>query len=109
MVRACIILQVVLELKREEARTPVSLRLILTNRIIKLRPKQVFKHVSTGDIVKVNLTKDRKNVLAGIYTGRVKTPTNKGCEVVINGFRVGFSNMNDIKIIHSNDGYTYGS
>ena len=70
-------------------------------------PKQVFKHVSTGDIVKVNLRKDRKNVRAGIYTGRVKTPMVKGCEVLINGFRVGFSDMKDVKIIHSNDGYTY--
>ncbi len=70
--------------------------------------KQVFKHISTGDVVKVNLKKDRKNVLAGTYTARVKTPTEKGCEVVINGFRIGFSNMTDIAIIHSNDGYTYG-
>ncbi len=72
-------------------------------------PKQVFNHVSTGDIVKVNLIKNRNNVLAGFYIGRVKTPTNKGCEVIINGFRIKFSNMKNVKILHRNDGYTYGS
>ncbi len=71
-------------------------------------PKQIFKHISTGDVVKVNLTKDRKNVLAGIYTARVKTPNEKGCEVIINEFRVGVSNMKDVKILHCNDGYSYG-
>jgi 5-methylcytosine-specific restriction endonuclease McrA len=70
-------------------------------------PKQSFDHISTGDFVKVSITKDRKNVKSGIYTGRVKTPTPKGCEVVINGFRVGFSNMTDVKTIHRNDGFSY--
>lgn len=69
--------------------------------------KQEFEHVSTGDIVKATLRKNRKNVMAGIYTGRVKTPTTKGCEVVINEFRIGFSNMQDIKIIHHSDGFSY--
>ncbi len=70
-------------------------------------PKQTFNHVSTGDFVKVLITKDRKNVPSGIYTGRVKTPTGKGCEVVINGFRIGFSNMTNVKTIHRNDGFSY--
>jgi 5-methylcytosine-specific restriction endonuclease McrA len=70
-------------------------------------PKQSFKHVSTGDIVKVELHSYRKNISSGVYTGRVKTPTDKGCEVVINGFRVGFSTMKDVIKIHRNDGYCY--
>jgi 5-methylcytosine-specific restriction endonuclease McrA len=69
--------------------------------------KQEFEHISTGDIVRATLSKDRKNVVAGTYTGRVKTPTTKGCEVVINEFRIGFSNMQDIKIIHHSDGFSY--
>jgi hypothetical protein len=69
--------------------------------------KQIFNHISTGDFVKATISKDRKNVRAGTYSGRVKTPTNKGCEVVINGFRVGFSNMDGIKIIHHSDGFSY--
>ncbi|NMG08841.1 RNA-guided endonuclease IscB [Brasilonema sp. UFV-L1] len=70
-------------------------------------PKQTFKHSTTGDFVKVTITKDRKNVASGIYAGRVKTPTEKGCEIVINGFRVTFSNMTDVKTIHRNDGFSY--
>ena len=69
--------------------------------------KQTFNHISTGDFVKATIRKDRKNVTAGTYSGRVKTPTPKGCEVVINGFRVGFSSMQDIKIIHHSDGFSY--
>jgi 5-methylcytosine-specific restriction endonuclease McrA len=70
-------------------------------------PKQIFTHVSTGDFVKVTLHKDRKNIPSGIYNCRVKTPTMEGCEVVINGFRVGFSTMKDVFNIHRNDGYSY--
>jgi 5-methylcytosine-specific restriction endonuclease McrA len=69
--------------------------------------KQIFDHISTGDFVKATLQKDRKNVMAGTYIGRVKTPTPKGCEVVINGFRVGFSTMQDIEVIHHSDGFSY--
>ncbi|WP_373547829.1 RNA-guided endonuclease IscB [Chamaesiphon sp.] len=69
--------------------------------------KQTFSHISTGDFVKATIQKNRKNVRAGTYTGRVKTPTPKGCEVVINGFRVAFSSMQDLKIIHHNDGFSY--
>jgi hypothetical protein len=70
-------------------------------------PKQTFTHVSTGDFVKVTLHKDRKNIPSGIYNCRVKTPIKEGCEVVINGFRVGFSTMKDVFKIHRNDGYSY--
>ncbi|MCV3215343.1 RRXRR domain-containing protein [Plectonema radiosum NIES-515] len=66
-----------------------------------------FTHVSTGDFVKVTLHKDRKNIPSGIYNCRVKTPIKEGCEVVINGFRVGFSTMKDVFKIHRNDGYSY--
>jgi 5-methylcytosine-specific restriction endonuclease McrA len=70
-------------------------------------PKQAFKHILTGDMVRATLRKDRKNVMAGTYAVRVKAPTEKGCEVVINGFRIQFSNMKDIKIIHHSDGFSY--
>ncbi|MBW4625115.1 MAG: RRXRR domain-containing protein [Brasilonema octagenarum HA4186-MV1] len=70
-------------------------------------PKQTFTHVSTGDFVRVQIVKERKNLQSGTYTGRVKTPTNKGCEVVINGFRVGFSTMKGVSRIHCSDGYNY--
>jgi HNH endonuclease len=69
--------------------------------------KAVFTHVKAGDIVKILLSKDRKNVLAGTYTARVKTPTTKGCEVLINGCRVAVSTMKDIQFVHHSDGYSY--
>lgn len=50
---------------------------------------------------------DSSRCSSGTYTVRVKTPTQKGCEVVINGFRVGFSNMNDVTKLDRNDGYSY--
>lgn len=70
-------------------------------------PKQEFAHVSTGDMVRVTLYKDRKNVIAGTYAVRVKAPTEKGCEVVIDRFRIGFSNMQDVKINYHSDGFSY--
>lgn len=70
--------------------------------------KEVFHHVNAGDIVKICLNKDRKTVKAGTYTARVKTPTKKGCEVLINGNRVSFSSMQNIHFIHRSDGYGYG-
>ncbi len=72
------------------------------------KAKAVFTHVKAGDIVKVLLSKDRKNVLAGTYTARVKTPTIKGCEVLITGNRVTVSTMKNVTFIHRNDGYSYG-
>ena len=70
--------------------------------------KEVFHHVTAGDIVKACIDKDRKTVKAGTYTARVKTPTKKGCEVLINGSRISFSSMQNIHFIHRSDGYGYG-
>jgi 5-methylcytosine-specific restriction endonuclease McrA len=72
------------------------------------KAKDTFTHATAGDLVRVTLDKDRKNVLKGIYTARVKTPTTKGIEVVINGFRVTISSMKNVKFIHQADGYAYG-
>ncbi len=72
------------------------------------KAKELFTHVTAGDLVKVFLVKDRKKVKAGIYMARVKTPTAKGCEVLLNGSRVTLKSMKDVQIIHRNDGYGYG-
>lgn len=72
------------------------------------KAKDVFHHVSAGDIIKAQIVKDRKKVKAGTYMARVKTPTQKGCEVLIDGNRISFSSMKDIMFIHHNDGYSYG-
>lgn len=72
------------------------------------KAKDVFYHIQAGDIVKVLITKERKNVSSGIYVARVKTPTKKGCEVSINSHRVSFSSMQEIQFIHRSDGYAYG-
>ena len=69
--------------------------------------KATYKHITTGDLVKVNIKKPRKNIKAGVYTARVKTPTPKGFEVLIDDFRIGVSTMKDVKFIHRNDGYSY--
>jgi len=67
-------------------------------------PKKVYRHVTTGDIVNVTIDKNRKHILRGTYTARVKTPTAKGVEVKIAGHRV---SSNIFKFIHRNDGYDY--
>jgi hypothetical protein len=69
--------------------------------------KQTFNHACTGDLVQVLLPKDRKNVLKGMYKTRVKTPTTKGIEVIINSFRITINSMKDVKFIHRSDGYSY--
>lgn len=69
--------------------------------------KETYKHITAGDIVKVDIKKDRKNIKAGLYTARVKTPTKKGFEVLIDGFRVSVSTMKDVHFVHRNDGYGY--
>jgi hypothetical protein len=66
-----------------------------------------YKHVKTGDTVKFTLDTDRKNSRAGTYTARVKTPTAKGFEVLINQFRIGVSTIKNVKFIHRQDGYSY--
>lgn len=70
-------------------------------------PKEKFGHIKTGDIVKIIIPKDRKRVLCGTYVTRVKTPTKKGCEVLINNCRVGFSSMLNISFVCKSDGYNY--
>jgi hypothetical protein len=72
-----------------------------------IQPKKEYKHISTGDIVKVILTKDRKHTKAGTYVVRVKTPTEKGVEVKIDGHRVTLSSMQGVKPVHRADGYGY--
>lgn len=69
--------------------------------------KQIFSHAATGDLVQVLLPKDRKNVLKGTYKTRVKTPTTKGIEVIINSFRITINSMKDVKFTHRSDGYSY--
>ncbi len=69
-----------------------------------INAKKVYKHIKTGDIVKLTLEKDRKHALAGTYTARVKTPTAKGAEVKIQGHRI---SSNLFKFIHRGDGYDY--
>lgn len=69
-----------------------------------VKPKKVYHHVKTGDIVNITLDKNRKHIKAGIYTARVKTPTASGVEVKIAGHRV---SSNLFNFIHRGDGYDY--
>lgn len=69
--------------------------------------KAVFKHVQAGDVVKFSIPKDRKKIKAGTYTARVKTPTEKGFEVVILGARITVSTMKGVLFAHRSDGYGY--
>lgn len=71
------------------------------------KAKGIFKHATAGDIVRVILEEDRKNVSKGKYVTRVKTPIKKGVEVVIKGFRVGISSMKNVNFIQRSDGYAY--
>jgi 5-methylcytosine-specific restriction endonuclease McrA len=71
-----------------------------------IEPKASYTHAAAGDVVKVNLIKDRKHVKAGIYNSRVKTPTQKGVEVVIDGHRISVE-AKLIKFVHRSDGYAY--
>ncbi|MFB8790126.1 MAG: HNH endonuclease [Potamolinea sp.] len=73
-----------------------------------LNAKEVFNHVKAGDVVRFLLNKDRKKLKAGIYTSRVKTPTKKGFEVLINGARITLSSMSNVVFVHRSDGYSYG-
>ena len=71
------------------------------------KAKGIFKQATAGDIVRVILEEDRKNVSKGKYVTRVKTPTKKGVEVVIKGFRVRISSMKNVNFIQRSDGYAY--
>lgn len=72
-----------------------------------IAPKAVYQHCTAGDIVKFQLDKDRKHAKAGTYTSRVKTPTAKGFEVVVNKKRVSQKLEFLVRFIHRNDGYAY--
>lgn len=88
------------------------------NRIPKLyKPKEIYRHATAGDIVEVEISKDRYSqpkkgkpsklqVPKGSYKGRVKTPTKTGVEIVINQVRTTIQNQ-FVKYIHRNDGYDY--
>ncbi len=67
---------------------------------------QKYTHATAGDYVICHLSENRKHTLAGIYRARVKTPTPKGVEVLINGHRIGV-NQKHLKLIHRSDGYEY--
>lgn len=71
-----------------------------------IEPKIDYTHATAGDVVKVNLLKDRKHVKAGTYDSRVKTPIPKGVEVVILGHRISVE-MKLVKFIYRSDGYAY--
>ncbi|KAF3890935.1 MULTISPECIES: RNA-guided endonuclease IscB [Nostocales] len=63
-----------------------------------------YTHARAGDYVICNLLKDRKHIKAGIYRARVKTPTPKGVEVLINGYRIAIDRQY-VQLIHCADGY----
>ncbi len=69
-----------------------------------VQPKKIYTHAKTGDIVNIRLDQDRKHIKSGTYTGRVKTPTAKGVEVKIDGYRI---SSNQFSFVHQNDGYYY--
>ncbi|MDY6897146.1 MAG: RNA-guided endonuclease IscB [Cyanobacteriota bacterium] len=81
------------------------------------KAKQIYRHATAGDIVEIEITENRYSkskkgkpailqVLKGKYKSRVKTPTKKGVEVVVNQVRTTVQNSN-VKYIHRNDGYAY--
>ncbi|GAA6619178.1 RNA-guided endonuclease IscB [Scytonema sp. NUACC26] len=67
---------------------------------------QKYTHATAGDYVVCTLLKDRKHVKSGIYCARVKTPTQKGVEVLISGHRIAVDRQY-IKLVHRDDGYEY--
>lgn len=76
-------------------------------------PKDNYTHCSAGDVVVVNITKDRfkkgtkeVQVSKGSYRARVKTPTKSGVEVKIGDVRVSVTSK-ETTYIHRNDGYSY--
>lgn len=71
-----------------------------------IEPKKNYAHATAGDMVKVILEKSRKHVPLGTYTGRVKTPTPKGVEIVIQSHRVSVD-IKHVQFVHRCDGYAY--
>lgn len=82
--------------------------------------KKEYTHIHTGDIVRFKLDKPRMTlgnkkkgiekkvkVPCGCYTARVKTPTPKGFEVLINNERVSVSGMRNVSFAYRADGYDY--
>ncbi|KYC43818.1 hypothetical protein WA1_01280 [Scytonema hofmannii PCC 7110] len=67
---------------------------------------QKYTHATAGDYVICDFRKDRKHVKAGTYRARVKTPTQKGVEVLISGHRISLDRQY-VKLIHRSDGYEY--
>jgi len=72
-----------------------------------IKAKAGYRHCQSGDMVKFCLDQDRKNARSGVYTARVKTPTPKGFEVKIKGFRVAQKMEHLIRFVQRNDGYAY--
>ncbi|MFB8789520.1 MAG: RNA-guided endonuclease IscB [Potamolinea sp.] len=72
-----------------------------------LNAKEIFNHIKAGDVVRFTIDKDRKKLKTGTYTSRVKTPTKKGFETLINGARISLSSMNNVVFVHRSDGYGY--
>ena len=71
-----------------------------------IEPKVNYRHSTAGDVVNCRLPRDRKQVKLGTYCARVKTPTPKGVEIVIQGHRISVE-MKLVKFIHRSDGYGY--
>jgi 5-methylcytosine-specific restriction endonuclease McrA len=71
-----------------------------------IEPKVNYRHATAGDVVRCRLPKDRKHLSAGTYCSRVKTPTPKGVEVVIQGHRISVETK-FVEFIHRSDGYGY--
>ncbi|KYC43471.1 hypothetical protein WA1_10410 [Scytonema hofmannii PCC 7110] len=85
----------------------IKKNLVTGKKEVKLVSKnQKYTHATTGDYVIFNLLKDRKHIKAGIYRARVKTPTQKGVEVLISGHRIAVDRQY-VKLIHQSDGYEY--
>jgi 5-methylcytosine-specific restriction endonuclease McrA len=85
-----------------------------------IAPKKKYTHIHTGDIVRFKLEKPcmtlgnkkkgiekKVKVPCGCYTARVKTPTPKGFEVLINNERVSVSTMRSVSFAYRADGYDY--
>jgi 5-methylcytosine-specific restriction endonuclease McrA len=85
----------------------VKLDQAIGTKVVKtIEPKKNYTHATAGDVVKIVLEKSRKHLSVGTYTGRVKTPTPKGVEIVIQGYRVSVDHKY-VQFIHRCDGYAY--
>ncbi|MEI2583096.1 RNA-guided endonuclease IscB [Scytonema sp. PRP1] len=88
--------------------TSIKKDLATGKKIVKtIEAKKEYTHTTAGDFVWIKLEKDRKHVKKGRYKARVKTPTQQGVEIVIDGHRITV-NQKHVTFIHRNDGYSYG-